>query len=126
MLFKFDPNKPGNIQRERTRAVVDKVLTTGTSVDPEERPSYSNHTTYKGFACVIVKIPKRVKYPVVGDTESFSNQILYRYKGIAKEIEPDIIGGNVTQFTTPYAKTIRDAGKELYMYIDMYRKRQNG
>jgi len=109
MLLKFDPNKKDNIIKDRIKSMLDKVKRTGTSQDREEWATYSNPSTYKGFACIIVRIPKK----------GFG----YRYKALAKEIQPNIIGGNVISLETPYAKNLHNAGKLLYHYIDLVRKK---
>jgi hypothetical protein len=103
-LIKIDPNSTDNQIKERIRSMMDKVKRTGTSQDKTEWVTYSNHSTYKGFVCMIARVPKK--------------GYGYRYKGIARpiaETEP------IKELETMYTKTIMKAGKELYHYIDLLR-----
>ena len=109
-LLKFDPNKKENIIKDRIRSMIDKVKRTGTSQDREEWVTYSNESVYRGFACMVARFP----------IKGFG----YRYKGMAKEITGSVTPEgkvSVITFETPYAKTVQDAGKLLYKYIDAVR-----
>jgi hypothetical protein len=107
-LIKIDPNSTDNQIKERIRSMMDKVVRTGTSQDKGEWVTYSNHSTYKGFVCMIARVP----------VKGFG----YRYKGLAKPIEET---DQIKEVSTMYTKTIMKAGKELYHYIDLLRVNKN-
>lgn len=120
-LIKIDPKKTENIIKDRLGSMIYNAKKYGTSQDESEFLTYSNVSVYKGFTCMIARVPLPKKQPVIGDTSTFSGQE-YRYKAIGKEIEPKIIGGDIVTFETLLSKDAQACGKELYHYIDLYRK----
>lgn len=113
-LIKIDPNKKENIIHDRVNSMLDKVKRTGTSQDPEEFVTFSNETIYKGFACLIAKCPIK--------------GVGFRYKGLASEIQSNefvvLLNEKLTKFETPYTKDLTLAGRTLYKFIDIYRKKK--
>jgi hypothetical protein len=121
MLIKIDPKNPKKIIGDRINSMLDKVRRTGTSQDKDEWVRYSNSTTYKGFACIIAEVPHRaIKGYKPGFEDKTKNVI--RYKGIAKEINPPLVGMPPLTIETLFAKDIMTAGQDLYNRIDIYRK----
>lgn len=103
-VIKIDPKSTDNQIRERIRSMTDKVMRTGTSQDREEWVTYSNESVYKGFVCIIAKVPKK----------GFG----YRYQGIGKPIDEH---DAFSEVKTMYAKSLANAGAQLYGYIDLLR-----
>jgi|GEM_PF-3392194 hypothetical protein len=120
MLFKFDPNKPENIIKDRTKSLISKVYADGTSREKAEWAKYSNSTVYKGFACIIAMIPTKSFQGYSPDKQSTT---ITRFKGIAKEIRTSHIDGGFATLETPFCKEVNETGKLLYKLIDSYRKR---
>lgn len=110
MLLKFGPNKTKNIIKDRILSMLDKVKRYGTSQDSEEFVVYSNSSTYRGFACLIARTPKK----------GFG----YLYKGLGRELYPVVDGGHIINLETGYAKNKHDAGKLLYNYVDLVREKK--
>jgi hypothetical protein len=116
-LIKIDPNSIENQIAERIKSMLYKVQRTGTSQDTEEFVTYLDQHQYKGFTCLIAKIPTKKKHPVILDISTHSGST-YKYIGSAKETSDE----KGILLKTDKFDTLKDTGKQLHYYIDLIRK----
>ena len=98
--------------------MLDKMEKTGTSQDPEEFLRFFDEHEYRGYACLIARIPIKKKQPLILDISTHSGST-YAWQGCAKETVAT--NGHVNVLKTPKVKDLTTAGKILHSYVDMLR-----
>ena len=104
--------------KTRLNSMLDKMEKTGTSQDPEEFLRFFDEHEYRGYACLIARIPIKKKQPLILDISTHSGST-YAWQGCAKETVAT--NGHVNVLKTPKVKDLTTAGKILHSYVDMLR-----
>lgn len=104
-LVEGSPEYIEYFKKESLKAMKDNLQKYGTSRDPSEfrdPPQYSNHTIYKGFAVMLIKYNKK-------------------FSGTALDTETGTFSLQSDWFDTEH-----EAGKQIFKYIDIFRKSTHG
>ena len=117
-LIKIGDVSPEAQLKQRLNSMLDKMEKTGTSQDPDECVRYFDEHEYRGYACMIARIPINKKQPLILDISTHSGST-YGWVGCAKETIAS--NGYCNELRTPKVKDLKTAGKILHQYIDILR-----
>jgi hypothetical protein len=117
-LIKISDNSQEAQLKTRLNSMLDKMEKTGTSQDPEEFLRFFDEHVYRGYTCLIARIPVKKKQPLILDISTHSGST-YAWQGCAKETVAT--NGHVNELKTPKMTDLKSAGKELHHYIDLLR-----
>jgi hypothetical protein len=102
--------------KKHLNASLDRMERTGTSRDESEWVTFHDEHVYRGYTCLIARIPVKKKMPLLYDISTHSGST-YAWQGCAKETIAT--NGHVNELKTPKVKDLTTAGKILHKYIDM-------
>ena len=117
-LVKITDNSIDAQLKKHLNASLDNMERTGTSRPEEEWVTFHDEHTYRGYTCLIARIPVKKKMPLLYDLSTHSGST-YAYEGCAKETESK--NGFCNELKTPKMTDLKSAGKELHSYIDILR-----
>jgi hypothetical protein len=117
-LIKIADNSTDAKLKTHLNSMLDKMEKTGTSQDESEWVKFFDEHVYRGYTCLIARIPIKKKQPLILDISTHSGST-YAWQGCAKETVAK--NGYCNELKTPKVKDLKTAGQILHKYIDIVR-----
>ena len=117
-LIKITDNSVDARARIHLNNMLDNMERTGTSQPEEEWLRFFDEHEYRGYTCLIARIPVKKQQPLILDISTHSGST-YAWQGCAKETVAT--NGYYNELKTPKMTDLKSAGKELHHFIDLLR-----